>query len=240
MVKLAVAEDIPVINAILNCPDIYRWATMGKPVGPLDVTHAFNQLFTLLVDNGESGCIILDPYSESTMEVHVCLMPACQGHESEEVVKDTLRFVFAETGAMEILTKVPKDHKAADLFTRQVGFVRISDSDDLRAYQFSIERWPYLDESLTEFCPPELAIEIIDHHQQRVMGAFMLMSLKGFMGKAVSIYNKHARLHGFAPMQIIGMDSVLVGGQAIHFGVNTYRVEVKCPRLTSTFESLSR
>jgi hypothetical protein len=225
MVKLATIEDIPTINAILNHQDIYRWATMGKQVGPMDITREFSNLFTLLVDDG-SGCIVLDPYSEQTVEVHVCLLPSSRGLASEEVVRETLRFVFAETGCTEILTQVPRDHKAADLFTRQVGFVRIADSADLRAYQFTIERWPYQDKTLNMFCPIELDIE--DEHQQLVFGAFMLMSRKGFMGKAVSIYNKHARLHGFAPMAIIGMDSVTVGGRAIHFGVDTYRVEDLC------------
>ena len=226
MVKLATVEDIPGINAILNHPEVYRWATMGVDMGTLNIEPGFKNLFTIMVEDGK-GCIILDPYSIETMEVHTCLLPSSRGASSEEIVRGVLRFAFAETGCQEILTKVPRENKAADLFTRQTGFVRISDALEVRSYVFPIERWPHLDETLDAFCPPEFT-EIQDPHYRRVMGAMVLMSMKGFMGKAVSVYNKHARLHGFPPMGINGMDSVAVGGRAIHFEGDSYKVEDLC------------
>jgi hypothetical protein len=138
---------------------------MGQDVGPLDIGRAFESVFTLLLED-RKGCIIQDPYSEQTMEVHTCLLPEHRGHEAEEVVKEALRFAFAETGCMELLTKVPLPNKAADLFTRQTGFIRISDSSDGKAYQFSIERWPYLDHSLDELCPPQLAKDVRERYYQ--------------------------------------------------------------------------
>ena len=111
---------------------------------------------------------------------------------------------------------------------RQAGFVRISDSPDGRAYQFRIERWPYQDTTLGELCPKEVAQEVSDPHHLRVLGALTLTGMKGYMGKGVSIYNKHARLHGFGRVLVVGMDSIAVGGRAIHFEANTYRVEDLC------------
>jgi hypothetical protein len=240
MLRLATPQDIPEINRILNHEEIYRWATMGKDMGPLDISGAFTNLFVLLEPSG-GGCIILDPYSVDTIEVHTCLLEAFRGKESAPIVRDVLRFAFAETGCMEILTKVPVSNKAADLFTRQVGFIRVADAESLRSYQLSIERWPYLDETLNEFCPPELEDLAVDDYQKRLFGALILVSSKGFMGKAVSIYNKHARLQGYLPVQVCGMDSLTVGGLAIHFGEDgSFRVENQCPVLTSSFEMSSK
>ena len=227
MLRLATLENIPAINRVLNHPEVYPWATMGQDIGPLDIAPSFGSLYVLIAE-GDAGCIILDPYDERTMELHTCLLPELRGLPSEEVLRDTLRFVFAETMAMEILTKVPLANKSADLYTRQAGFIRISDSEDGRAYQFDIERWPYQDASLAGICPEELAKGITDPHYLRVLGALVLMGMKGYMGKGVSIFNKHARLHGFPRVDVVGMDSIAVGGRTIHFEVNTYQVENLC------------
>lgn len=229
MLRLATPQDIPEINRVLNHEDVYRWATMGKDLGPLDITKGFEFLHVLVDDEG-GGCVLLDPFSESTFEVHTCLLADHRGKAAESIVRDTLRFVFAETGCMEILTKVPTEHKAADLFTRQVGFIRVADASQLRSYQLSIERWPYLDTTLDAFCPPELEPLAVDEYQKRLFGALMLVSSKGFMGKAVSVYNKHARLQGYLPVEVCGMDSLAVGGLAVHFGEDgSHRVEELCP-----------
>lgn len=228
MLRLATPDDIPEINKILNHEEIYRWATMGKDLGPLDIGPVFENLWVLLETTG-GGCIIMDPYSEDVIEVHTCLLEAFRGKNSASIVRDALRFAFAETGCMEILTKVPTDNKAADLFTRQVGFIRVADAAELRSYQLTIERWPYLDDTLGELCPPELEPLSVDDYQKRLFGALMLVSSKGFIGKAVSIYNKHARLQGYLPVQVCGMDSLTVGGLAIHFGEDgSFRVEDVC------------
>lgn len=229
MLRLATPEDIPEINRILNHEDIYQWATMGKDIGPLDIEPAFERLWVLMDPSG-GGCVILDNYSESTVEVHTCLLKESRGKASEDFVRDTLRFAFAETGCMELLTKVPTDNKAVDLYTRQVGFIRVADASELRSYQLTIERWPYLDKTLGELCPPELERLAVDDYQRNLFGAMILVSSKGFMGKAVSIYNKHARLQGYLPVEVCGMDSLTVGGLAIHFGEDgSFRVEDVCP-----------
>ena len=231
MLRLATPEDIPAINKVLNHEEIYRWATMGKDLGELDIGPVFENLWVLLETTG-GGCIILDPYAEDVIEVHTCLLEAFRGKNAASIVRDTLRFAFAETGCMEILTKVPTDNKAADLFTRQVGFIRVADAAELRSYQLTIERWPYLDDTLGELCPPELEPLAVDDYHKRLFGALMLVSSKGFMGKAVSIYNKHARLQGYPPVQVCGMDSLTVGGLAIHFGEDgSFRVEDVCQLL---------
>lgn len=228
MLRLATPEDIPAINKVLNHEEIYRWATMGKDLGQLDIGPVFENLWVLVEASG-GGCIILDPYAEDVIEVHTCLLEAFRGKNAASIVRDTLRFAFAETGCMEILTKVPTDNKAADLFTRQVGFIRVADAAELRSYQLTIERWPYLDDTLGELCPPELEPLAVDDYHKRLFGALMLVSSKGFMGKAVSIYNKHARLQGYPPVQVCGMDSLTVGGLAIHFGEDgSFRVEDVC------------
>jgi len=229
MLRLATSMDIPEINRILNHPDVYRWATMGKDMGPMDITPAFDQVHVLLEDSG-GGCIVLDPYSEDTFEVHTCLLDGFHGKIAEEIARDTVRFVFAETGGMEILTNIQTENKAADLFARQCsGFIRIADAPDLRSYQLRIERWPYLDAGLESFCPAELEPIVLDAHHRRLFGALMLTSRRGFMGKAVAVYNKHARLQGYLPVEVCGLDSLTVGGLTIHFlGNDAYQVGELC------------
>ncbi len=229
MLRLASQEDIPTINRILNHPGIYSWATMGKAMGPLDITAAFTSVFVLLDEAGQ-GCVILDPYDTATFEVHTCLLESLRGAEAQKIALETIRFVFAETGGMEILTKVQTANRGADLFARQSGFIRVADAPDLRSYQLTIERWPYLDEGLEQLCPSALSEAASDGHHRRLLGAMTLMGMRGFMGKAAAIYNKHARLQGYPPVQVCGPDSLTVGGLTIHFEQpGCVRVEELCP-----------
>ena len=228
LLKLAKEEDILTINSILNDPSVYTGATLGKDVGPLDIALNFDAVHVLVREDG-LGCVILDPYNEYTMEVHTCLLPEARVKDTEQLVHETLCFAFADAAAVELVTRIPVSNKAADLFARQAGFIRISDGEDLRSYQLTVERWPCVDKALSELAPSEFRDLIPDKHFWQVAGAMSLIAKKGFLGHAVAFYNKHARLHGYPRMEVIGLDSILVGGLAIHFDEpDSCRVEGVC------------
>jgi hypothetical protein len=233
MLRRATAKDIKIINGILNDPSIYLAATMGHDVGELDVTAQMksNNIHVLLVEEGEGGCLILDPYDETTLELHTCLLPSFRGKAAEQVASETLRFAFGTLAAAELLTRVLVSNKGADLFARQVGFVRISDEgldkDGLRAYQMTVDRWPYVDKEVSVFAIPEMAEIVQGDNFRRTCGAFSLMAQNGYLGHGVSLYNKHARLHGYPRMDVVGSDSIMVGGLIIHFEERNHpKVEV--------------
>jgi hypothetical protein len=218
MLTRATLADIKTINEILNHPTVYPAATMGHDVGILDIGPQLeaNNLHVLMLED-EGGCIILDPYDEDTLELHTCILPAFRGKTAEVVAAETLRFVFGELGAMELLTRVQIENKGADLFARQAGFVRISDGEDLRSYQMTSDRWPYVDKGLGDFAPSEARDLMHDHHFTQILGAMVYCGNKGYMAHGVALYNKHARLHGYHRMDVVGQDSVMVGGLIIHF-----------------------
>lgn len=225
MLRRATEDDIPAINEIMNHPSVYKGATLGRDIGPMDVTHAFKALYVLLLESGH-GCIILDPYSSTTGEVHTCLKPEARGPGSDKIVMEALRFFFGELALHKLFTRVLVANKPADLFARQAGFVRISDTGEIRSYILPRERWPQVDEELGAILPPALDGILDDTHFRKVLGAACLLGMKGWMGNAVSFYNEHARLHGYPTMEVTTLDSVMVGGRLIHFDVkNTFRVE---------------
>jgi hypothetical protein len=171
MLKRATPEDIPEINAILNHPDVYPSATLGADVGYLDVTAGFEHMHILLIPDG-GGCLLLDPYSELTVELHTCILPAFRGKVAEQVAEETLRFAFGILAATRIFTRIQVTNKGADLFARQMGFVRISDGAELRGYEMTVNRWPSQDKNLQELAIEPMRWMCPDPHFQKIAGAF--------------------------------------------------------------------
>jgi N-acetylglutamate synthase-like GNAT family acetyltransferase len=227
VIRRATNDDIPAINAILNHPSIYPAATLGVDVGALDVTDAMENIHVLLIEEGAGGCLILDPYNHLTLELHTCILPDFRGKLAEVVAEEVLRFAFGQLAAARIFTRIHVTNKGADLFARQMGFVRISDGHELRGYEMTVNRWPSQDKHLAECAIPEMEALVPDPHFGKIAGAFALMANNGFLGNGVALYNEHARLHGYPRMDVPTLDSVLVGGLRIHFSErNNPRVEV--------------
>ena len=219
LTRRAGIEDIQIINRILNHPSVYPNATLGRDVGALDIGPQMQaeNLFGLMIDGGNGGCIILDPYDETQMEVHSCILPDFRGREAEKIAVEVMRFAFGELGTRKLLTMVQTNNKPADLFARQMGFVRISDGEEFRGYELSEYRWPCQDKELGALAVPEMLTCCPDPHFARICGAMTLRANSGFMGTGVALYNSHARLHGYPRMFVVDMDSILVGDWVVHF-----------------------
>jgi hypothetical protein len=232
MLRRAEDQDVETINAILNHPAVYPHATQGHDVGVLDIRGQMEaqNLHVLMIKDGEGGCIILDPYDDATLELHTCILPDFRGKAAEQVAAETLRFAFGDLGGLDLLTRVQISNRGADLFARQVGFVRISDEenpkDGIRSYQMTSDRWPYVDKNLHQFAPEKVRDLIDSPHFRQIMGAVTYMGSRDRLGHGVALYNKHARLHGYHRMDVVGPDSIMVGGLIIHFAErNKPRVE---------------
>lgn len=226
MLRRATRDDIPRINEILNHPSVYFGATMGKDIGAMNVEPAFEYLHVLMREDG-NGCYIIDPYSDTAGEIHTCFLPEARGVGAEEAGFEAIRFCFASLALHKIYTRVQIENKGTDLYARQAGFVRISDTGDIRSYVLNRERWPQVDKVLAQAAPPGIQALGGDDHFQRLMGAVCMMGMRGWLGNAVAFYNEHARLHGYPRMDVVGLESVLVGGRLIHFDEqDSIRVEV--------------
>jgi hypothetical protein len=226
MLRRATPDDIPEINEILNHPSVYPAATLGVNVGYLDITQGFEFLHILMIEGG-GGCLILDPYNEMTLELHTCILPEFRGKVAELVAEETLRFAFGILAATRIFTRIQVTNKGADLFARQMGFVRISDGEELRSYEMTVNRWPSQDKHLADLAVPELLVLCPDPHFGKIAGAVCLMANNGYLGHGVALYNEHARLHGYPRMEVCGLDSITVGGLIIHFSERNHpKVEV--------------
>ena len=216
MLRRATPEDIPRINEILNHPSVYPGATMGMDVGPLNVEPVFENVVVLMREDG-MGHYLLDPYSPHAGEIHTCFLPEARGVGAEEAGFEAIRFCFASLAWQKIYTRVLASNKGADLYVRQAGFVRISDTQGIRSYVLHRDRWPQVDKSLEHAVPLALEALSSEEHFRKTMGAFCLMGMKEFIGNGVAFYNEHARLHGYPRMDVVGPESVLVGGRLIHF-----------------------
>ena len=226
MLRRATPDDIPEINEILNHPSVYPSATLGVNVGYIDISKEFNDTHILIIEGGE-GCLIFDPYSHLTLELHTCIMPDFRKKMAERVAEEALRFAFGQLAAIRIFTRIQVSNKGADLFARQMGFVRISDGEELRSYEMTVNRWPSRDNHLAELSIPELLNLCPDPHFGKIAGAACLMANNGYLGHAVALYNEHARLHGYPRMEVCGLDSITVGGLIIHFSERNHpKVEV--------------
>lgn len=119
MIREATPQDIPIINVLLNSPEVYEGASMQTNI-PLDAGRVLRANGVVLVN--EYGGFMLVPLENDIYEAHMFFLREGRGKKAIEAAHEALRIMFDEKGAEEIRARIPYEDKASRLLTRKIGF----------------------------------------------------------------------------------------------------------------------
>lgn len=183
---------------------------------------------------GEHGGFVLQCLSPGEYEVHTLTVPGAK-RDLLEWVKDRLRYMFVRTDALRLVTRVPVYNEPAralalkagfrDIFERANAFTRpTGETCAVRYMALDFDDWRGADETLAqdgEWFHSRLeeakrqsgsALEVHDHDEahERAVGAAVQMLRAGNPDKAVALYNRWAVFAGYAPIQLLSRNPLVI------------------------------
>ncbi len=216
--------DASFMNEVANHPDVRPW--IGGE-GPADLTAIIeNPANVCLVaerNGAQMGGWVFRPILPSSYEVHTLFLPQHRGAAFYAAAREGFRYMFAETDALEILTKCPDDNPGARMASSQLGFRERFHREDAWSHGvgisfrvFSVDDWFVRDpeclrqgrafhealEAAKAAADSTLAVHPEDATHDRAVGAAALMILAGQTGKGVGFYSRWAIFAGYATIDV--------------------------------------
>jgi hypothetical protein len=221
--RLFRTTDAEVFNRVANHPEIRPG--LGNGAGPLDFTTTLRSLdnFGFACEHG--GFLIIHQ-GPARYELHTLFDTGLRGRAALNACAETLRFMFAETDAEEIVTRAPANLPHADLMARRAGFRPVFRSaygwDDapVTAFSMTLDEWRVQDGELISegerfySMLEEAAARDQDHaplhpHEdpdhERAAGMVCLMAKAGNHHKAVAAHGRWAALASFRPINLLSL-----------------------------------
>lgn len=204
--------DATKINKILNNPEIRPFIADMKE-GSIDISSKVADPNNVLL-MGEFGGCFFGKFMEGMYEVHTQVLPEGRGNWTKEFLMAVRHYIFTNTDAVEVITRVPREHKGAKQaaewvgmkyeFTRPNGCIFGGKLMDVDIYSERLQDWvptdPYVEfegEWLHEQMESEahrLGITTKTHendpNHNRYVGAALCMMRGGQYQKAVAFYNR--------------------------------------------------
>lgn len=103
MARLALAGDIPALNAILNHPGVLPYIGEGEA---LDAAKTPPSILTFIEPH---RAILFVPVQKGTWEFHTAFLPQARGREGLKMAKECASAMFETFGAQELVTYTPRD-----------------------------------------------------------------------------------------------------------------------------------
>lgn len=228
--------DATFLNEVANHPDVRPY--LGAPQVPtLDLTQIVQDPGNVVLVN-EHGGWVLHPIMPTVYELHTMFLPEGRGRAYFAAAKEALRYVFAQTDCLEIVTKCPDDNGPARMAASLVGFRerfrrdgawKAWDQDPeappqvgLSFQVFSVDDWFVRDKACLaagrEFhaaleeakvaAGSELPVHPEDDAHDRAVGAAALMIKAGQTDKGVAFYNRWAIFAGYATIAAVSQGVV--------------------------------
>lgn len=219
--------DAAKISVILNDPAVRPWIADAAE-GVIDVSKQMeNPEVAFLM--GEHGGVMLHRFMPGFFEVHTFCLPQGRGAWVLGMIRAAQHWLFTNTDAYEVLTRIPETHKAALGLTIKAGMtyeftrfdgVKINDQimpvdiyslklwDWVKKAPRLVERGAQFHDWLTEqaakagFVNPHED----DENHNRYVGAVLEMLMHGQPLKGVLFYNRWAVISRHAPITLIAVD----------------------------------
>lgn len=231
--------DASTLNAAANHPEVFPWLGVEGEPGSLDLSGlTANPANVALVT--EYGGFLVQKVAPAAYEVHSMFPP--EGRRGlSKATADGLRYMFTATDALTIRTKVPACNAPAaalakasgfrEVFSRDAAWLAPDGSRCAVSYQeVTFDEWRSLDATLVadgEWFHERLeaakaargsALPVHPHDEshERAVGAAVQMLRAGNAEKAVWLYNSWAAFAGYAPLQLLAMQPVIIdAGDAV-------------------------
>ena len=220
------STDAVSFNAIVNHPEVYP--DLADVPGPIDVSPQLQNEQNYLLRGEHGGCLFVR-VMPALFEVHTAILPSGRGAWALSFINTALSWMFINTDAWDIATRVPDGHiaaKAATIrsgarheFTTSPGALWRGKMTPMHTYSLRVQDWIGRADGLMETgewlhrrmgeeakrlgitTPPH---EHDDDAHYRYVGACYLMTKAGQIIKGVSLYNRWAILARHRPIYMIG------------------------------------
>lgn len=229
------------LNEIVNHPEVRPWVA-DPSEGVLDLTAAARNRDNVLL-MGEHGCCLCFKLMPGLYEVHTQILPEGRGRWALAFVKAGATWMFENTDAFEVVTRVPHGHPAARTLTVAAGMRLEGTRPDgckfngvvtpAEIYSLRIQDWLVRADHLIavgrgvheEMHRQAHAKGVTatphedDENHNRIVGATFNITLGGYVEKAVALYNRWAAMARHPLIQLV---SVLP--PVIRFDIGTMRL----------------
>jgi RimJ/RimL family protein N-acetyltransferase len=221
--------DATHINAILNHPEVRPWVAANN--APLDMTPFMESMIVLY---GEYGGQVYHRLDAGLWEAHSAFLPKGRGQWALAATQASLKWMFARTDALEIVTRCPAGNVAAKalakaiggehLFTHPEGWVKDGKPIPADVFSLTIQSWMKTSPLLvdrgrwfharlgTEFA--RLGIQEPQHEDSethdRYVGAACEMFFGGQPAKAAVFYNRVASIMNWHPVTVTSLNPLAV------------------------------
>lgn len=217
--------DPTVLNAIANSPAVRPG--MGRGTTEIDVGPALADLNNYALAD-EHGGFLMQRLEHGRYELHTLLDDQARGAAVLERVAVAIRYMFAETDCVELVTRVPGNLKAADLMARRAGFREVWNMDgawpgpdgptSLRLFAITLDEWMVRDDELghegDDFHALLKAAGLAagddrplhpneDRVHDNAAGMACLMLKAGNVRKALWAYGRWAIVAGYRPVDVV-------------------------------------
>lgn len=223
------SRDAEAFNAIANHPEVMPFIVQ-KGQDYLDFAAFFSDPANVGF-MGDGCCFVAHRLEPSVYEVHSMALPDARGRNVFMTATAAIRHMFIATPAMELLTRVPAGNLAADTLAKAVGFgleferpkswASPEGEKDCRFYALRYPEWVKRQEWLNssgEWFHHELLGETATHDDDaahdRYVGACVEMVRAGQARKGVILYNRWARFAGYAPVEIVTEEPLIIDIQS--------------------------
>ena len=186
---------------------------------------------------------LVRPLIQGIFEFHTAVVPDGRGSWANQFFKDGLDWMFTQTNAVELLTKVPLSNVGAKFAVKScgfsMGFPSHFNGEQTIVYSMTIQNWAHLAEILVpkgQWFHRELeqhyraSGKTINHDDDpthdRYVGGTVAMIQAGFPQKAVSFYNRWALMSDYQPISVVSSDPLIFDIQESRIRVvnNTFEV----------------
>lgn len=223
--------DATFLNVAANHPEVRPW--LGGE-GDLDLTPIVSNPDNVSMV-GEHGGFIAIKLEGGLYECHSIILPEGRGPQALEGTREGLRYLFAATDCIEVVTKVPKDNPGALGLARSAGFSKHFGRENAWStasgekvgvdyYSLHIAKWRCLDtmvadkgvwfhtrlEELTAAIGKTIPVHEDDPAHNRAVGAAVLMLEAGNAVKACGLYNRWAAFVGYPPVKLVSNSPVII------------------------------
>lgn len=213
------------LNLVVNDPSVYPWVR-GTMTGYLDLAPLVRNRNNILL-MGEHGGVLLLQHQPGLYEVHTQVLPAGRGQWTLDMATEALHWMFTKTDAIEIVSRVPKGNLGARAlakrtnavfeFRRERGWSINDKVVPADVYSWKVQDWmrwaPNLIERGEWFhkrlekeykkLGRKLPSHADDEVHDRYVGAAIDMAFAGNPHKGVVLYNRWAKMAGYAELKIV-------------------------------------